>query len=266
MARTAAGRALTAQQKADQLRHASTVLVKARTSWLKYLDVSDLDASFPTWLLTMDSIVEEGFLGSERLAANYLARFAEAEGIQISGDPRAVFDRGEFTERMLVNGPISIKQKIAKGMDPNTAKGAALNRFLGAVQEQVLDGGRDFLIDASRYSGKSGRWRRVTDGKPCAFCAMLASRGPVYTERSVVFDSHVGCGCTAEIVVGEWEATQREKLWRHSYNMAGLSADNAGEKRLAPARKGKQGQDTILWRMRRNSPELFSDGVFPKAV
>ncbi|KAB5606685.1 hypothetical protein EHS19_06735 [Bifidobacterium jacchi] len=26
-------------------------------------------------------------------------------------------------------------------------------------------------------------WRRVSDGDPCAFCAMLVTRGPVYTSR-----------------------------------------------------------------------------------
>ena len=267
MANTSAGRALTAAQKRDQIRHASAVLARSKIAWSRYLDVDNLDGSFPAWVLIMEEIVQGGFDGSASLAAGYLHRFAEAEGFTVNGVPDVLFDRAKLVEEMLVNGPVSIKQKIAKGMSPDAAKDAALERWLGVVQERTMDGGRDFLIGASKYSGKAGRWRRVTDGEPCAFCAMLAARGPVYTSETVKFDSHERCGCTAEIVVGEWEPTEKEKLWRHSYNLAALDADDAGEKRLAPSRRAKdQERDTILWRMRRNAPDLFSDGVFPKTV
>lgn len=265
LARTAAGRALTAKQKRDQVKHAYGVLFRSKIAWNKFLDVEDLDASFPAWVLTMESIVQDGFQGSTRLAEGYLKRFAKAEGFNMPDDlPLPVLDQAKFTEVMLVNGPISIKQKIGKGLPPAAAKDAALERFLGAAQEQVMAGGRDFIIGASKYSGKRGRWRRVTDGEPCAFCAMLAGRGPVYTEDTVKFESHNNCGCTAEIVVGEWQPNEKEKLWRHSYNLAALDADDVGESRLAPSRRKKdQEQDNILWRMRRNAPELFSDGVEP---
>ena len=40
-----------------------------------------------------------------------------------------------------------------------------------------------------------------------------------------------------------------------------MDADDAGESRVAPVVKEGKFEDNILYRMRRNAPELFSDGV-----
>jgi len=42
-------------------------------------------------------------------------------------------------------------------------------------------------------------WCGVSDGVPCAFCALLASRGAVSkTQQSASFEAHPSCGCLAE--------------------------------------------------------------------
>lgn len=43
-------------------------------------------------------------------------------------------------------------------------------------------------------------WRRVTTGKGCPLCRMLAARGAVYTEKTVRFAAHSSCHCTAQPV------------------------------------------------------------------
>lgn len=91
-------------------------------------------------------------------------------------------------------------------------------------------------------------WRRITDGDPCAFCAMLASRGPAYrTEASALTVTGVHMGGTdytavargmdaaaavtpglhrkveaptVEEVFGEWEPTAREQEFVDLYNEA----------------------------------------------
>ena len=227
----------------------------------RYLPTSNLDAAFPTWATAMDQVVNRGFMASADLAEPYVTRFAAAEGATIPDVPTVGLDHRKLVEDLRVNGPILIKQKIAGGMAPDAAKMAATERLLGVIQEHVLSGGRGVVIGASRYYGKSGRWRRVSDGEPCAFCAMLCARGPVYTEETSAFRSHRSCGCGAEMVFGEWEPTQREALWRASYDAAAMDADDAGESRVAPVVKEGKFEDNILYRMRRNAPELFSDGV-----
>lgn len=132
----------------------------------------------------------------------------------------------------------------------------------GMAFQLALGASRGMIDGTARADGRSGRYRRVTDGTPCAFCAMLAGRGPVYSEETAYFRSHPRCGCTAEIVYGEWVPNQLERQWRDSYFSAAEQADVTDGRRVAP-RPGND-EDTVLWRMRRNRPGLFHDGVQPR--
>lgn len=63
---------------------------------------------------------------------------------------------------------------------------AALVRSSGAAVRQALNGGRgvtDRVMDLDR---KVKGFARVTDANPCAFCALLASRGAVFGKGSFV--------------------------------------------------------------------------------
>ncbi|MDT0267985.1 hypothetical protein RM844_17025 [Streptomyces sp. DSM 44915] len=57
----------------------------------------------------------------------------------------------------------------------------------GAADREALRGGRELIRDASRADRRVIGWARVTDGSPCAFCAMLASRGAVYRSEAGAF-------------------------------------------------------------------------------
>lgn len=66
------------------------------------------------------------------------------------------------------------------------------NRQFAAIVEQfsvrearhVLNAGRDTLTFST--AANKTRWRRVTDGNPCAFCAMLATREDYLTKESAL--------------------------------------------------------------------------------
>jgi len=55
----------------------------------------------------------------------------------------------------------------------------------GAADREALRGGRELVRAASRADTRVIGWARVTDGDPCDWCAMLASRGAVYRSRDV---------------------------------------------------------------------------------
>lgn len=57
----------------------------------------------------------------------------------------------------------------------------------GAADREALRGGRDLISQASRADRRVRGWARVTDGGPCAFCAMLASRGAIYRSEAEAF-------------------------------------------------------------------------------
>ena len=82
-------------------------------------------------------------------------------------------------------------------------------------------GGRNTITGSVNRGRRKGGWSRVTSGKPCAFCAMLASRGPIYSERTVHFRAHDGCSCSAMAVWNRddgWteQARTYQRLWKET--------------------------------------------------
>lgn len=120
---------------------------------------------------------------------------------------------------------------------PTAAKRAAtatLGEMTTRAHQDTLNAGRG-VVQAS-----SPRWRRVTDGDPCGFCAMLAGRGPVYHSKlkaGVGGNRYHGfCGCTAEPFDGpadEWEPTPDEQRYIDAYDAVhqpGMSAEETAAK------------------------------------
>src|SRR5690606_6285792 len=101
-----------------------------------------------------------------------------------------------------VTGPISQKQKTARGQRVDEARRKSFVESSGAATKAVLTGGRKSLLTLMEADRQLIGWVRVTDGNPCAFCAMLASRGIVRykSEAAAKFQAHDHCACTAEPV------------------------------------------------------------------
>ena len=90
------------------------------------------------------------------------------------------------------------------------------------VGRLARDGSRYTVLKTAEYN--EVKWARQTPGTTCAFCSMLASRGPVWNVKK--FRSHNGCDCTAVVVPdpnadwdGKREAQRLKELWRHAGNM-----------------------------------------------
>lgn len=118
-----------------------------------------------------------------------------------------------------ITGPIGQKSKIGRGKTPREARDTSFVESSGVASRHVLTGGRQSLLTLLTADSQVQRWIRVTDGDPCAFCAMLAGRGPVYlTEDSAGFKAHDHCACTAEGVYdlrAPWPGRAQEfhRLW-----------------------------------------------------
>lgn len=135
-------------------------------------------------------------------AARAVEHVAGAATPQFAAAPAEAMVRAS----LYATGETSVRAAIAAGQDPRSARETALVRTAGAVGRHVLDGGRGSIIQSVHADKQAVGWLRVTDGNPCAFCAMLASRGAVYkSEATADFQSHDHCGCTAMPL---WEGTQ----------------------------------------------------------
>lgn len=76
-----------------------------------------------------------------------------------------------------------------------------------AAGRHAVNGGREVVREAAILDPDARGWARVTAGKACKFCQMLASRGAVYTQDTVDFQAHDGCHCMPEPVFGDTAPT-----------------------------------------------------------
>lgn len=133
-----------------------------------------------------------------------------------------------------VTGPVAQKIAAARKKPLDEARDASFTQAAGAATRQVLTGGRKSLLTLLEEDPQALGWIRVTDGDPCAFCALLASRGPVYrSQETAAFQAHDHCACTAEPVYSRntlWPGRAKEfrGLWRTSTEgFSGKDARNA---------------------------------------
>lgn len=251
MALTDEGRLLTASNQRQQLALAARAVGASKPIWERVL------ASQSVWLAAQLEILRRYHSQSQDLTEAYVEAYREAEGVSPASVDRVSFPVQEMTSVLLVGGPYSVKNYIGQGSSQSVALGQGFNKFSGLLRRQVLSGGRMMIDRTTAGDDNAIGWRRVTDGNPCAFCAMLASRGPVYRSgekasqiagNGLRYHSH--CGCTAEIVYGSWEPNEQEQQFIDSYEAAAREAEKID---------GKRTQDTILWRMRRDGQ--FRDGA-----
>ncbi|WP_458116977.1 VG15 protein [Arthrobacter sp. D2-10] len=261
MAQTAEGKELTEANRVAQLAISSRAMAASKILW-DGIDVARIDRSVERWLPAQLALLRKFHNDSNRTAATYLNEYRLAEIGQPAEVVPATFAAAKMRDAMLLAGPVRTKLLIGKGMNPDEAKLKTFPKLSGIVRRQVLDGGRGSVVNTESGDSRAIGWRRVTDGNPCTFCAMLAARGPKYfsaerTQGNVLRPSRQGdmrllyhghCGCTSEIVYGEWTPTKTEQSYINAYDAAAKEADKAGESRTA---------DTILHRMRANG--AFND-------
>ena len=119
------------------------------------------------------------------------------------GNDEAIANSLDYVVRSAVRPTEAEKRAIAAGgpgRSPSEIHRAALASVIRSSYRHTLDGGRGALIGRSRLDEDARGWARVSDGSPCAFCAMLVGRGAVYSEATAGFRSHDGCGCGVRVV------------------------------------------------------------------
>lgn len=233
MARTAAGTALTAQHRRAQAAIASVTLRRLTALW-DLLDPNDLDRTSAAWVAASTDAVRGGYALSARAATTYYAAFRAVEvGTTLLAStvlpPATRLNTDAVRTSFIVTGPVSIKSGTGQGRPLERTVADSLVRVLGAGQRHVVTGGRDTLTAAPTVDPMARGWARVASGDGCAFCLMLASRGPVYTEETADFEAHDHCSCGVEPVLGDgyrWPDTSIAA--REQWDSLSVYADGPG--------------------------------------
>lgn len=264
MAATAEARELSRAHMRMQARIGLRATARAQDLWHRHMDLADLDTSAAVWSHLYVGAIAEERRASQQLAQRFLTQTRRMNPIP---DPGFVVARPFNAPQALltanVAGPWTVKSLIARGTTPEEAFLVGMRATRGRAQRWAVRGGQRVIIDSAQASPRR-TWRIITADNPCAFCALMAMRtfpwtGAVIRLGAPHFESHTHCQCsTEEITDGEDELTDRESLFIDAY----LEAANQAAQ-IDGVVSARRGQDTVMWRMRRNHPDLFSDGVQP---
>lgn len=110
---------------------------------------------------------------------------------------------------------------------PNPDMEAIHSMVLGVVEKDVLDAGRQTVLNAVKSDRsaatrgripRSARWERECEPGACSFCALLATRGAVYhSEQKADFQAHDHCRCFAAPGWGDYVMPQQIQDYRALY-------------------------------------------------
>lgn len=187
----------------------------------------------------------------------YLGRYRSASGLRIVQDLSGTAMEAREVKMLTLSGPVTRRVAIRQGASEQEALALARQRVRTGASKAAYDRDRLSVIRSARKSRL--RARRVIVGKTCAFCSMLAARGPVYTPETAAFQAHPHCDCTYEI------SDQTPKAWRESratpHEEEICDAYEAAAQSVPQNLSGKERQREIMATMRRQSPGLFTDGI-----
>jgi hypothetical protein len=175
--------------------------------WRELMNPAKVDASWPAVRSALMPIVQQA---REQSAVLAQAAYREArENAGVAGDGFEPSDPLPLAIKRLestldVTGPVEFKNAIAAGKNPQQAMDAAAVRMVGSTQYLALEGARSVMKESIEADERATGWARVTDNDPCYWCAMLASRGPVYKSAKTAGDPrqggdryHDACACQA---------------------------------------------------------------------
>lgn len=178
------------------------------------LDHSDAMAVRQVMLAAMPDIVSTYGSAAATLAADYFDELRDVSGMV-----------GGFTAMAAEVQPVAGIEASTRwgigslfGASPDPA--AALSALGGVIDRLVKQAGRDTIDQSVAADPRRPTYARVPGGKePCAFCLMLASRGPVYGSKKAAGDGnsyHADCGCIPTPV---WTVHDMDRLKEtHGYD------------------------------------------------
>lgn len=180
-------------------------------------DTANADRTWPAIQSMLASATRQQHAESVSLANAYYEQArgeAEALDFYLPITPAALAE--ELLKVVLdATGIAAFKRAISLGRTPEEALQIAGVTLSGSISRLVLGGGRDAILGNVRQDRQAVGWARITDKDPCAFCSMLASRGPVFrSRRTAGFQAHDHCAC---MPVPAWN---RDEAWlQHSRDL-----------------------------------------------
>lgn len=220
MATTPAGAALTDRFHSIQSLIADRTVNALNNLWM--LLTVDGSITESEWVEAAVSVLRASHGVSERVARGYYQAYRTAE-LGVYEQVRQFGGRAFLANRAAHRAaayPAYFRRLIGEGVTVEQAGAKAARELTGELVELALDGGRYTVIETVQVDDRAVGWYRVTDSDPCAFCALMASRGAVYkSQSSASFRAHWRCNCAAEAAYTRSRyPNDAAKQWGDLYN------------------------------------------------
>jgi hypothetical protein len=214
----------------QQVRDVAVIQYALSVAFDRTMTPNDLDAGFERFLQYAVRLITAGRAKGTLSADRFYAASRVLAGLSAdlpTATVPALLELGTVETSMRVTGPVRTKKLIANGKSPAAALAQAKVATLGAAKRQVLNAPRERIVSLTENDDDALAWARQSDGNPCAFCAMLISRGPVYSAGTVAFMAHDECGCMPRSVF----KSDRSRGWdSQSLALRKLYDENPGDK------------------------------------
>lgn len=204
-----------------------------------------MDGTIERWLRATVPLIQQQQAQSARLAAEYMRAFRAMElGIGDTFVARAVVEEAveAIVTSLTVTGPVTIKEQTKRLATLEHAATLAESRSSAAAMRHVLNAGRNTILINVAEDRRALGYARKTSGDTCSFCAMLASRGPVYKDDSFEASNrrfvgqgeakvHDNCYCGFEPLYhrdAAWPPGSRryQELWNEAKSLDGDTTKN----------------------------------------
>jgi hypothetical protein len=184
-------------------------------------DTDDIDAWWERQTRRALGLVTTAADATASLTARFLRQHAASEGVLL--DPiRALPNREAIDVGLRVTGPVAFKKHMTLTGDPASSLRVMGSQLSGSAASRALDGDRETFMRTFTERPQLVGYRRVSlSGSPCFWCAMLISRGAVYSKESADFQAHKpNCRCSAVPLYGHEdeppEVVAARELWESS--------------------------------------------------
>ncbi len=217
---------MTLSHRQQVLRLAELIARRMRVTALR-ADVSDIDG----WWDTVSEAVQQEILTGQgalaRLARGYLTAHARAEGTSVR--PAVVEPNPEQVATSLrVTGPVAFRTHMALSGSAEASVRVMASQLQGAAERLVLEGDRATTMRTFATNESMAGWRRTGGGGSCPFCLMLIGRGGVYSRRTVTFEAHDRCRCSAEPLYRRGEEPPEVRRLQREWREATAGTTGAG--------------------------------------
>lgn len=228
---------MTASQQAAQIALVADLEKTLPSAW-DALNLAQLEQTLPDFVQAVHALTTLYGRGSAAVAIRSYAadRLAAKVGGKFTIRPAAPanFDQVDSGVRWATKGLWSASPDVE----------AAKTKVSGVAQRDVLDTGRNTLLDAIHADKKAKGWARVPEAGACSFCLLLATRGAVYREHSFTnsnfkftgpgaFKTHDHCRCSLEPIFGAYEAPADVRKYQALYTEVAKTAHGPAATRAA---------------------------------